>query len=334
MPPETAIRGFLDALGAAPAAVPAGLPAQAALYRTLVSGKRMLIVLDNARDSAAVEPLLPGGTGCTVLVTSRNHLTGLVARGAHAMRLPMFTPAEAGELLVKHLGAAKVGAEADATAALVRFCAGLPPALSVVAARAGANPEFPPGPAGHRTRRRDDPARRARRRRSVGAAVFGLLRLLPRAGRRSRGPLPAPRAGAGHRHPGRGRRRPGRTARRPDPVGAAHPRARPPAPAAPAGPVPDARPRPPLRPRPRADRPVRDRAGAGAPPARRLLPAHRLRRRAPARRPPPGDRPAAPAARVPPRGPRRPHRGRAVVHRRTPEPARRPAVRGRTRLDR
>ncbi len=143
MPPETAIRGFLDALGVAPAAVPAGLTAQAALYRTLVSGKRMLIILDNARDTAAAEPLLPGGAGCTVIVTSRHHLTGLAARGAHAMRLPMFTPEEAGELLVKHLGPAKVGAEADASAALVRFCAGLPLAISVVAARAGAHPAFP-----------------------------------------------------------------------------------------------------------------------------------------------------------------------------------------------
>ncbi|WP_103354228.1 NB-ARC domain-containing protein [Amycolatopsis sp. CA-128772] len=143
MPPETAIRGFLDALGADPSAIPAGLTAQAALYRTLVSGKRLLIILDNARDSAAVEPLLPGSAGCTVIVTSRHHLTGLVARGAHALRLPMFTPAEAGELLVKHLGAAKVGAEAGASAALVRFCAGLPLAISIVAARAGSNPGFP-----------------------------------------------------------------------------------------------------------------------------------------------------------------------------------------------
>ncbi|WIX91066.1 tetratricopeptide repeat protein [Amycolatopsis sp. DG1A-15b] len=143
MPPETAIRGFLDAFGVATSAIPAGLTAQAALYRTLVSGKRMLIVLDNARDSAAAEPLLPGSAGCTVIVTSRHHLTGLVARGAHAMRLPMFTPGEAGELLVKHLGAAKVDAEADASAALVRFCAGLPLAISIVAARAGSNPAFP-----------------------------------------------------------------------------------------------------------------------------------------------------------------------------------------------
>jgi tetratricopeptide (TPR) repeat protein/transcriptional regulator with XRE-family HTH domain len=143
MSPATAIRGFLDALGVAPSGLPDGLNAQVALYRTLVSGKRLLVILDNARDSASAEPLLPGSAACTVLVTSRNQLTGLVARGAQALRLPVFTPAEAGELLAKHLGAEKVEADAEASDALIRFCAGLPLAISVIAARAGSNPAFP-----------------------------------------------------------------------------------------------------------------------------------------------------------------------------------------------
>ncbi|MEV7099307.1 tetratricopeptide repeat protein [Amycolatopsis sp. NPDC051045] len=143
LPPAAAVRGFLDALGVTPSAIPESVSAQIALYRTLVSGKRMLIVLDNARDTAAVEALLPGSATNTVIVTSRNHLPGLAARGAHALRLRMFTPAEARELFAEHLGADKMDTDADASADLVRFCAGLPLAISIIAARASENPTFP-----------------------------------------------------------------------------------------------------------------------------------------------------------------------------------------------
>ncbi|WP_328608976.1 tetratricopeptide repeat protein [Amycolatopsis sp. NBC_00345] len=143
LPTAAAIRGFLDALGVAPSATPVSLPAQISLYRTLVSGKRMLIILDNARDTAAVEPLLPGSTVNTVIVTSRNYLPGIVARGAHTIRLPTFTPAEAHELLAKHLGTDRIHAEPEASSVLIRTCAGLPLAISIIAARARLNPTFP-----------------------------------------------------------------------------------------------------------------------------------------------------------------------------------------------
>ena len=84
MSPAEALRGFLDALAVPPERIPAGLDAQAGLYRSLLAGRRMLIVLDNARDAEQVRPLLPGSSGCLALVTSRNQLTGLVAaEGAH-----------------------------------------------------------------------------------------------------------------------------------------------------------------------------------------------------------------------------------------------------------
>jgi tetratricopeptide (TPR) repeat protein/transcriptional regulator with XRE-family HTH domain len=142
--PAEAVRLFLDGLGAAPERIPAGLDAQAALYRALLAGRRMLIVLDNARDPAQVRPLLPGAPRCLVLVTSRNQLTGLAAAdGANLLTLDVLSDAEARELLERRLGPGRVTAEAAAVSELAGLCARLPLALSVVAARAAARPGLP-----------------------------------------------------------------------------------------------------------------------------------------------------------------------------------------------
>ncbi|MFF7096495.1 BTAD domain-containing putative transcriptional regulator [Streptomyces rubradiris] len=139
--PRVVIRGFLDALGVEPGRIPAAFDAQAALYRSLLAGRRVLVVLDNARDSAQVLPLLPGTPGCAVLVTSRDQLTGLTA--AHQvthLTVDAFDPATARELLAGRLGAERVAAEPEAAAELVGRCAGLPLALSVLAGRVTTNP--------------------------------------------------------------------------------------------------------------------------------------------------------------------------------------------------
>ena len=143
MPTETAVRGFLDALGVAPASVPPDLDAQVGLYRSLLTDKRILIVADNASDTAQVTALLPGSPTCTALVTSRRRLTGLVSgHGAQALYLDVLTEGEARELLASRLGEDRLAAEPGAAATLTACCAGLPLAISVAAARALSQPDL------------------------------------------------------------------------------------------------------------------------------------------------------------------------------------------------
>ncbi|MDC0768752.1 AfsR/SARP family transcriptional regulator [Streptomyces sp. HD] len=142
--PDRAVRGFLDALGVLVARVPESLEAQVGLYRSLLCGRRVLVVLDNARDADQVRPLLPGAPGCLALVTSRSPLTGLaVGEGAHLLALDLLTAEECRDLLAARLGAARVAAEAAAVDEIVVRCAGLPLALAVAAARAAARPAVP-----------------------------------------------------------------------------------------------------------------------------------------------------------------------------------------------
>jgi tetratricopeptide (TPR) repeat protein/transcriptional regulator with XRE-family HTH domain len=136
MAPAEVIRDFLDAFRVPPEQIPVSLTAQASLYRSLLAGKRILIIVDNARDAAQVRPLLPGSPACAVIVTSRSQLTSLVAaEGAHPIALDLLTSAEAHQLLASRLGKEGMPAESEAIRDVIDLCARLPLALAVVAAR-------------------------------------------------------------------------------------------------------------------------------------------------------------------------------------------------------
>lgn len=142
--PTEVIRSFLGALGVAPTAIPVSLEAQAALYRSLIAGRRFLLLLDNARDAEQVRPLLPGTETCLVLVTSRSQLTSLAAReGAQLLDLDSLTIAEARELLTRRLGPSRASREPGILDEVIERCARLPLALSIAAARATAAPTLP-----------------------------------------------------------------------------------------------------------------------------------------------------------------------------------------------
>lgn len=137
--PGAVVRGFLDALGVPAAAVPADPDARVALYRNLVADKRVLVLLDNARDSAQVADLLPGGTS-SVVVTSRDRMADLP--GAHTCPLDVLPDHEAECLLAGHLGHERLAADPGATAALLSVAGGLPLALGVLAAQLTVRPEL------------------------------------------------------------------------------------------------------------------------------------------------------------------------------------------------
>jgi DNA-binding SARP family transcriptional activator/TPR repeat protein len=144
MEPAEALRGFLEALGVAAPQVPVDLAARAALYRTLLSDRRAVVLLDNARDADQVRPLLPGGPGTLVVVTSRNSLAGLVATaGAQPVSLDVLDRGAAGRFLRQRLGATRADADPGALDRLVDRSGGLPLALAVVAARAVLQPGLP-----------------------------------------------------------------------------------------------------------------------------------------------------------------------------------------------
>jgi len=142
--PAEAVRGLLNVLGVPAERIPADLAAQAGLYRSLLAGRRMLIVLDNARDEPQVRPLLPGGATCLVIVTSRNRLAGLAAaEGARLVSLDVLAPAEARQMLASRLGPERAEPEPEAVTEITELCARLPLALAVAAARAMTRPGLP-----------------------------------------------------------------------------------------------------------------------------------------------------------------------------------------------
>ncbi|WP_234581116.1 tetratricopeptide repeat protein [Micromonospora sp. MH99] len=141
--PSTALAGFVNALAGPDARPPTALDEQVARYRSLLGGRRVLVVLDNAGDADQVRQLLPGAPGCFVLVTSRDQFLGLVSvNGAHPITLDVMSGADSRELLTRRLGAERVTAEPEAVDAIVSASAGLPLALSVVAARAAIHSGF------------------------------------------------------------------------------------------------------------------------------------------------------------------------------------------------
>ncbi|MCZ7438764.1 tetratricopeptide repeat protein [Micromonospora sp. WMMC241] len=142
--PAEAVHGFLEALGVAPERMPVHLSAQVGLYRSLLADRRILVLLDNARDVEQLRPLLPGSPGCQVLVTSRNRLAGLIAaEGARSITVGLLSTAESWQLLARRLGADRLAVEPQVVDEMVERCAHLPLALAVLAARGAAHPGFP-----------------------------------------------------------------------------------------------------------------------------------------------------------------------------------------------
>ncbi|WP_127508415.1 AfsR/SARP family transcriptional regulator [Actinoplanes solisilvae] len=137
------LRSFLDALGVPASRVPAGLEAQSALFRSVLAGRRVLIVLDNARDSEHILPLLPGTPGSLAVVTSRHRLYDLVAmHGATAITLDLLPYADATELMTRRLGSDRIVLDRGAAEQIVELTGRLPLTLAMVSAQAAMNPGF------------------------------------------------------------------------------------------------------------------------------------------------------------------------------------------------
>ncbi|MFJ2193339.1 AfsR/SARP family transcriptional regulator [Kitasatospora sp. NPDC087861] len=139
-PPEEVLGAFLRALGVPADTLPVEPAERSAQFRSLLSGRRVLVVLDNARDAEQIRPLLPGRPGCAVLVTSRARLGSLP--NAHVVELPAFAPEEALGLLGQVVGEQRLRAEPDTAGELVRLCGHLPLAVRILAARLACRPDW------------------------------------------------------------------------------------------------------------------------------------------------------------------------------------------------
>ncbi|CAL9353981.1 hypothetical protein SUDANB120_00522 [Streptomyces sp. enrichment culture] len=136
--PDAVLAAFLRALGVADSAIPEGVEERAGLYRSRMADKRMLLVLDDARDLGQIEPLLPGSSACAVVVTSRNTLAGLPA--ALRLRLDVLPAGDAVRLLGRIVGRERIEAEPAEAAALAALCGGLPLALRIAGSRLATRP--------------------------------------------------------------------------------------------------------------------------------------------------------------------------------------------------
>lgn len=145
--PAEGLGSMLHALGVPADGLPADLADRAALYRSLLADRRVIVVLDNAHDAAQVRPLLPAGGGCLAIVTSRNRLPGLGAtHGAQPLRLPLLSVPEARRFLSSRLGRRADTAPAAVLDEIIDLCARLPLALAIVAARGAQDPDLPLAP--------------------------------------------------------------------------------------------------------------------------------------------------------------------------------------------
>ncbi|MFF4243880.1 BTAD domain-containing putative transcriptional regulator [Streptomyces sp. NPDC001822] len=131
--PETVLGAFLRALGTADSAIPDSLDERAALYRSTLDGRRVLVLLDNAHDAAQIRPLLPGTEGCAALVTSRVRMVDLA--GAHLVDLDVMSPEEALQLFTRIVGEERVHSEREASLDVVAACGFLPLAIRIAASR-------------------------------------------------------------------------------------------------------------------------------------------------------------------------------------------------------
>ncbi|WP_329384072.1 AfsR/SARP family transcriptional regulator [Streptomyces sp. NBC_01351] len=134
--PVAVLGSFLRALGTPDTAIPDSAAERSALYRSALDGRRILVLLDNARDAAQVRPLLPGTAGCATLVTSRVRMAGLA--GAHLVDLDVMSPEEALQLFTRIVGEERVRAERQAALDVVGACGFLPLAIRIAASRLAA----------------------------------------------------------------------------------------------------------------------------------------------------------------------------------------------------
>ncbi|MGW5742030.1 tetratricopeptide repeat protein [Amycolatopsis sp. NPDC003861] len=142
--PTAAIDGFLSAFGVDSGGMPYEFEAKVALYRSLISGRHILIVLDNARNFNQIEPLLPGGSTCAVIVTSRSRMSGLtVNHGAAGLVLGELGAEDSRAFFSARIGRGRLDAEPEAVEEILSFCGGFPLALSIAASRAIEHSNFP-----------------------------------------------------------------------------------------------------------------------------------------------------------------------------------------------
>ena len=135
-PPSDVLARFLRDLGMNPARIPVSEEERSARYRSLLTDRRVLIVLDDATDAAQVRPLLPGSASCAVLVTSRGRMPDLA--GSRVVDLDVLAPPEARTLFAGIVGADRAEADQQATAEVLTACAGLPLAIRIAGARLAA----------------------------------------------------------------------------------------------------------------------------------------------------------------------------------------------------